>query len=540
MNGAFVNVHGELEGTTSTLAGTFTLIPSTTTIVNDPDIEDQKVVLLPDTLEGTSVFSGTGVVGDTLFVEVAGLGDIDVTHVKTDIFGCSTQDTKTITILDPSNAIPGLNTTFCVDKNAVTVTTLGFTAGTLFNHRLDKLIIENPVLPPADDGIDFISGSFVFDPKVPGVGTYDFLATYFNLLDANDSSEIPLTVEIFELPVVSLTLETPSPLDTLEYCENGGLLEFTGSPLPGFNNLGVFTTDLAATTSLTDNGDGTATLDLAQAAADFTFTPATLTITYTFTDVENNSCVVTDNVVIDINPKPVGGFSLVTSCEDIPVQFTDISSISAGTVDGWNYDFDDSDVIIENQTSLLQDPSHLFSAVGTFNVELTAISNFGCLSDVFTTPVLVGSVPEADFTLVGVNDDDVMLFTDASTITAPATIDQLVWDFGDGTPIVTNNNPNTDTPHDYDVRGVQTVTLIAFTDAQCPDTVQKTVIVVDRIVDNNYLEDFESGRGGWLTTAGSDSWDYGTPTNKNTNIKLQNFNGNRIWITNLDGPYLSD
>lgn len=59
------------------------------------------------------------------------------------------------------------------------------------------------------------------------------------------------------------------------------------------------------------------------------------------------------------------------SC-DLTLQFTDISTVNAGTIQSWAWDFGD------NTTSALQNPTHTYAGTGTYPVTLTITDVSGC------------------------------------------------------------------------------------------------------------------------------------------------------------------
>ena len=69
------------------------------------------------------------------------------------------------------------------------------------------------------------------------------------------------------------------------------------------------------------------------------------------------------------NEAPTAGFSFAAS--DLDVDFTDASSDSDGSVVSWDWDFGDGN------TSSVQNPSHTYSAAGTYTVALTVTDNEG-------------------------------------------------------------------------------------------------------------------------------------------------------------------
>ena len=104
----------------------------------------------------------------------------------------------------------------------------------------------------------------------------------------------------------------------------------------------------------------------------------------------------------------------------------------------------------------------------------TVVDANGCTADT-TTLVTVNAIPVAGFAgdvLAGCAPLCVN-FTDQSTVAAPSTITSWTWDFGDGSPVNSSQNPN----HCYSTAGVYSVTLTVVTGDGCTHT---TVL-------NNYI-----------------------------------------------------
>ncbi len=174
---------------------------------------------------------------------------------------------------------------------------------------------------------------------------------------------------------------------------------------------------------------------------------------------------------VTINPNPVADFNLPVAC--LPVgaaQFTDLSSVTGGTITGWNWNFGDAG------TSNVQNPLHNYTIPGPFTVSLTVTSNKGCtntrtqqLTSVYAEPVAAfNSLPEVCIgSLIG--------FSDASTA-AGSIVNGWTWDFGDGSPLSNLQNPT----HSYTTAGTYTVSLRVSTLAGCQtvnNVATRTVLV---------------------------------------------------------------
>lgn len=145
--------------------------------------------------------------------------------------------------------------------------------------------------------------------------------------------------------------------------------------------------------------------------------------------------------------------------------FTD-QSTSSGTgnaISTWAWNFGDAG------TSAVQNPVHTYAGAGPFNVSLTVTTVNGCvntraqqLSAIYPEPVAAfNALPEVCIgSLIG--------FSDASTASG-SSITGWSWNFGDGSPVSTSQNPT----HIYAVAGTYTVTLSVTSAAGC-QTVNNT------------------------------------------------------------------
>lgn len=103
----------------------------------------------------------------------------------------------------------------------------------------------------------------------------------------------------------------------------------------------------------------------------------------------NLGCTTTVTKPVYLSPKPVADFTFSAMCSSVPVPFTDLSTISSGTISNWQWYFGDGG------TSTLQNPTHLYAFGGTFNVTLIVTSAAGC-STVITKPVTIYPSPLAN------------------------------------------------------------------------------------------------------------------------------------------------
>tara|TARA_Y100000589_G_scaffold187124_1_gene177193 strand:- start:25651 stop:29199 length:3549 start_codon:yes stop_codon:yes gene_type:complete len=172
----------------------------------------------------------------------------------------------------------------------------------------------------------------------------------------------------------------------------------------------------------------------------------------------------TINVVV--NDLPSASFTNVIACAGSNATFTDNSTVTSGTITNWSWDFGDGN------TSTQQNPSHLYTNYGTYNVQFTVSTSSGC-SDDTTVSIYIPDVPVASFTATSVCEGDSTQFTDLSAVNN-ANIGSWYWVFGDATSS-TVQNPS----HLYSTQGTYQVTLIVTSDDTlgCTDDTTITVTV---------------------------------------------------------------
>lgn len=201
------------------------------------------------------------------------------------------------------------------------------------------------------------------------------------------------------------------------------------------------------TVSFTDSSTGTITGYVWDFGDGTTSTAQSPTHTYTNPGLYNvclsivNSCGRTDTVC---TPVTVGCGGIAASFASAPnmlsVNFTDQSN---GNPTAWQWDFGDGN------TSTQQNPTHSYTAPGTYTVCLISTTN--CGDDTVCTSVTV-SCPAPSSAFGSTVSQLQASFSDMSTGGATS----WMWDFGDGNTS-TQQNPT----HSYTASGTYTVCLIA-------------------------------------------------------------------------------
>lgn len=167
---------------------------------------------------------------------------------------------------------------------------------------------------------------------------------------------------------------------------------------------------------------------------------------------------------VEVFDAPAVDFTALNFCEGNVTNFTDATTLPAGTIASWAWDFDDA------TTSPLADPAHTFGAFGVYDVKLVATADNGC-KDSITIPITIDPGPIADFTFSDGCIGEDAIFTNTSSSPDGATLADFSWDFGDGSPAVTAESPT----HTYASTGAYDVTLTVLSDLGCNATVTYTI-----------------------------------------------------------------
>ena len=289
----------------------------------------------------------------------------------------------------------------------------------------------------------------------PGTGPYNVKLTAISN-NGCSHSVIKSYSTLYAAPVAVI-----SPL--AEVCVNG---------TANFSSTSSTAAGSSVTGWLWNFGDGTTTSSLQNPTHIYT-SSGIKTVTLTVTSAAGcSSAAVTGSITV--NALPVAGFTDTINCTTRSVGFTDTSVPNSGTVTQWNWTFGD----VTNNTSTLQNPTHVYPNSGTYTVTLSVTNSKGCTSTTtFTSSVVIAARPVADFTLPGNTclPNATALFTNTSSI-SDGTIGTVsyTWDFGDNSGIIASP-PNPVSPtHTYAATGSFTVTLKATSANGCIHSVSKS------------------------------------------------------------------
>ncbi len=184
----------------------------------------------------------------------------------------------------------------------------------------------------------------------------------------------------------------------------------------------------------------------------------------------NAGCLDTTDTVIQISDPPTPDFSFTDVCLGDSNQLMDASTPAGPILVDYFWDInDDGTVEYSNDSSI----SHLFSAHGTYPVELKVLDAAGCRDSV-VIDVEVHPLPIPGFEATSVCYRDFNQFTDTSSVPT-GVISALDWSFGDGDSA---SNALT-TSHQFANPGLYDIVLVVTTDEGCVDSTDRTVRVYD-------------------------------------------------------------
>lgn len=452
----------------STLTGTITVTPDASITLTSAAGTNNQQLCNNSALTNITYAIGGGGTGANISGLPAGVGAIFTAGVFTISGTPTTAGTYTYTIT---------TTGTCGQKTAtgtITVSSTPTIALTSASSTTNQSICESaPIttitysigsggtgatvtgLPP---GVTYVynSGTLTISGTPTTTGTFNYTATVVGpcnppsltgIITINPGAALQLTSGA---STAAQQLCRNSTLTNITYAVSGGATSASATGLPagvtGVYNAGVFTISGTPTVSGVYN--------------------------YTVTTV-GNCGTQNANGTITINNLPTANFNVsAPTCQNKTISFTDASVPNSGTINTWNWDFGDV------TTSNLQNPTHSYAATGSYTVSLTVITDKGCQNPApFTRTVQVSVNPKAGFKVPVICKDDLGVFTDTSSVSAPSSITGWEWNFGDPSTGPLNTSTAQNGSHIFSASGTFTVTQIVFSSTGCSDTIQHTILV---------------------------------------------------------------
>jgi gliding motility-associated-like protein len=351
-------------------------------------------------------------------------GNYPVSVITADSNGCTIHKVKIITIVAPPNAsftasplfacTAPLNVNFTNTSTSSGTTTYSWTFG---NGSTSTL--QNPAT------------------TYTAAGSYS-VSLVVNEGGCTDTVVVPNQIVIQNINVSFAA--TPSMVCT------GQAITFTNTSVP------------AAVTASWNFGDGNSSTAISPV---YTYTaPGTYTVSLTSAD--SHPCSGNSTGIVTVNQTPVASFSadtLVACSSPFTVTFTNTST--GATTYNWNFG--------DGNTSVTTNPTHTYTASGTYAVTLKATNVSGtCTDSIVKSAYIIISPPVANFSAVPDSGCVPLpvVFTSGSTSTIDP-ITSYTWNYGDGNSSTTATGTSNNT---YTTSGIFSPSLIVKTAQGCIDT----------------------------------------------------------------------
>lgn len=251
---------------------------------------------------------------------------------------------------------------------------------------------------------------------------------------------------------------------------------FTAAPVCA--NTPMSFTDLSISTSgnivgwAWDFGDGSPILT-GQGNPTHTYTSAN-TWQVTLVVVTSFGCIdtVIAPVITAAPPTPLFVGDRLSGCAPLCVNFTDQSTISAGNVTGWTWNFGDGSLPV-----FTQNPTHCYNVPGTYDVTLIASSGAGC-STMVTIPGYITVYP--DPIAIGTATPPITTVVNTDVAFADQSIGAITWSWNFGDPSVLSDTANTPTAnytYPNDVGSTYYATLTVTNQYGCVDDTVLRILV---------------------------------------------------------------
>lgn len=172
-----------------------------------------------------------------------------------------------------------------------------------------------------------------------------------------------------------------------------------------------------------------------------------------------SACTDTTYALVRIFPTLNVDFQTKDTCANVATPFTDLSATSYGTLSKWTWSFGDG------ATSTQRNPSHAYTASGTYTVRLVVETSVGC-RDTMTKQINIYVTASANFTFDTVCQGEVVQFNTA------AGASNYAWNFGGGSTSNLQNPTFT-----FFSSGNKPVSLVTISTNGCKDSVTKIVPV---------------------------------------------------------------
>ena len=196
----------------------------------------------------------------------------------------------------------------------------------------------------------------------------------------------------------------------------------------------------------------------------------------TLRNINNLGCYSDTTKTVLITTRPQALFTqVIPACKNKSVQFTDQSTIAAGTLSHWYWDYGNGKIDSLLQSSTV---SAVYDSITIDTVKLTVVSSSGCTASTFKT-VAIHELPVASFTTpdICLNDAMAQFVNNTSINDGSIGFMNYTWQFGDPGSGAGNTSNAFTGNHKYSAVGNYTVQLKAVSNNGCVDSAAHTFIV---------------------------------------------------------------
>jgi gliding motility-associated-like protein len=390
--------------------------------------------------------------------------------------------TVIVTVNDlPTASIAG-TTEVCVNAPSPAVTFTG--AGTSAPYTFTYTINGGPNLT-----VSTVSGNTVSIP-VPTAAAGTFTYNLISVLDG--------TATLCSQAQTGSAVVTVNPLPTSNF---SFIIPSCETRVIGFNDLS--TPNVGALTTWAwnfgDPGSGANNIAALQNPSHTFAAAGAYTVSLSVTNDKGCISNPVTSIPVTINNRPESGFMVPEVCiNDAATVFTDTSKIAVGTIDpaGYFWNFGDPGSGAANFATTMNG-SHLYTAIGLYNVMHVVTSALGCKDTVYHDIFINAADPVSDFTisnLAGLCSNDSVSLVNKSTISqGSVTKLEIYWDVV-GAPLAfdvidvpvfngvyKHKYPTLQTPANYTIRIIAYSGAICFTNR----TAIVTVNAAPRVQFNN-------------------------------------------------------
>jgi len=452
------------------------------------NIDGDPVVLVP--VQAGGAFSGNGVAGNTLFPDIAGLGESEITYSITDANSCyKSLGIKTL-IRKAQGTFTDIPSIICYSDTTYNVKITGLPAGVTITNFINT-----------KNSIAYTPGATSADYNVPAAGRGSDTLIYSYKWDGVDYN-ISKSLIIDSLGQVLIKNLSAGQ----KICNNVAPFELFPSIIGG-----VFTGPLTG-----------GFLDPLKATGN-------TAVSYKYTN-QQTGCFTDTIVPITIYPAPVVAFAPVSVCieDDTTRTYFINSTTSLDPVSSWLWVF--SEATGDNKI-FGREAANLYKTGGLHKVTLTATTINSC-SVTKELTIDVGKKPTANFYWLNdcMHTNDSIILRDTSIFSSA--IVSRSWSLFNGPEFSTDIN--TKYPQGETARYIKIQYVVRTSYTNCYDTVNKDIYIRPTIpiLSDGYFENFEEGQAGWVKgDTAINSWSFGTPDRPVINKAASGVNA---WFTGFD------